>query len=239
MYGPDPGCSVWAIGGTRGFTFHLDRERPVLDTFGALACSGASGCPRGQWWTSACAGAASIRGQATLDAALHPHVGDADTLSVELSGSVVLPARARCTVTAPFTLPARSRQTSGTLTLGGAGTAIVYLNRNITADGWVLNRVDYNFDRALPEPWAAACENPVDPPIGPVYCPPFDIASGDTFVVSGTGDFWGQFDGGHYAYRQVTGDTTIMAHVRGQSSAARSQKPASCCGRARSRPRRT
>jgi hypothetical protein len=58
----------------------------------------------------------------------------------------------------------------------------------------------------------------VDPPIGPVYCPPFDVVSGETFVISGTGDFWGMFDGGHYAYRQVAGDTTIVAHVRGQSS---------------------
>ena len=118
--------------------------------------------------------------------------------------------RSHCPV--PFTTDA------ATLTLGGAGTATVYLNQNPTADGWVLARVDYNFDRALPEPWAAACENPVDPPIGPVYCPPFDVVSGDTFIVSGTGDFWGQFDGGHYVYRQVTGDTTVIAHVRGQSS---------------------
>ncbi len=219
MYGPNPGLLGLTIGGTRGFTFHLDRERPLLDTFGVLACSGASGCPSGTVVDLGVRWSGSIRGQATLDAALHPHVGDADTLSVDLSGSVVLPASGEVhSVTAPFTLSGTFTTDAATLTLGGAGTATVYLNRNPTADGWVLARVDYNFDRALPEPWAAACENPVDPPIGPVYCPPFDVVSGDTFVVSGTGDFWGQFDGGHYVYRQVTGDTTVIAHVRGQSS---------------------
>jgi len=219
MYGPNPGLLALTIGGTDGFTFHLDRDRPVLDTFGPLACSGGSGCPFGTSMDIGVRWATSIRGQATLEGTLHPHVGDADTLTVELSGSVVLPGSGDVhTLTAPFNLAGTFTTASGTWALAGVGTATIYLNSNITGDGWVVNRVDYNFDRALPEPWTAACENPVDPPIGPVYCPPFDVASGETFVISGTGDFWGQFDGGHYVYREVTGDTTIVAHVVGQSS---------------------
>src|SRR3954453_7807815 len=48
MYGPNPGLLALTIGGTDGFTFHLDRDRPVLDTFGPLACSGDSGRPFGE-----------------------------------------------------------------------------------------------------------------------------------------------------------------------------------------------
>jgi hypothetical protein len=47
MYGPNPGLLALTIGGTDGFTFHLDRDRPVRDTFGPLACSGNSECPFG------------------------------------------------------------------------------------------------------------------------------------------------------------------------------------------------
>jgi hypothetical protein len=219
MYGPNPGLLAMTLGGTHGFTFHLDRDRPALDTFGILPCSGESGCPSGVAVDLGVRWAGSIPGQATLDGTLHPHVGDVDTLSVELSGSVVLPDSGDVrTVTAPFALAGTFATASATLALGGGGTAIVYLTPNATRDGWILNRVDYSFDRALPDPWQSACENPVDPPVGPVYCPPFDVVSADSFVISGTGDFWGQFDGGHYAYREVTGDTTISARVRGQSS---------------------
>jgi hypothetical protein len=35
MYGPNPGLLALTIGGTDGFTLHLDRDRPVLDTFGS------------------------------------------------------------------------------------------------------------------------------------------------------------------------------------------------------------
>src|SRR3954462_11429995 len=153
MYAPNPVFAL-TVGGTRGFTFRLDRDRPVLDTFGPLACSGQSGCPYGAVVDLAVRWRSSIRGQATLDGALHPHVGDADTLAVELSGSVVLPEpREPREVTAPFTLSGTFSTGSAALSLGGAGTAIVYLSENPARDGWVINRVDYNFDRALPEPW--------------------------------------------------------------------------------------
>src|SRR5690349_20456752 len=91
MYGPNPGLLALTIGGTDGFTFHLDRDRPVLDTFGPLACSDSPRCPFGMSMDIGVHWATNIRGQATLEGTLHPRVGDADTLSVELSGSVVLP----------------------------------------------------------------------------------------------------------------------------------------------------
>jgi hypothetical protein len=226
------------IGGSRGFTFHglpsLSPDSPSQmlarpDVFGAALCGyTAQGCAPGavvdlgaQWIGR------SLIGHATLDGVLHPSVGEVDALSLNIAGTVTLPPRGvdPCAipeggcgfVAAPFTLSAVFSTDAEQVTLAGAGAAKVYLTSSADGNAWVIARIDYEFGRALPQPWRSRCPFG-DPPIGPAYCDTYATATDESFVVSGNRDFWGSYDGGHYISRRLDGDGEIVARVRAQSS---------------------
>ncbi len=58
----------------------------------------------------------------------------------------------------------------------------------------------------LPSPWEHQ-------DIGAVTVPCNASELKGTFILSGTLDIWGTSDGGHFAWRKLEGDGTMIAHV--------------------------
>ncbi len=226
------------LGGSRGFTFHglppfsSDSELQMLaqpDVFGAAMCDYTTqGCAPGtvvdlsaQWIGS------RLTGHATLDGAIRPRVGDIDVLSITLAGAVTLPPRdvdlcaipdGGCGfVTAPFNVSGIFSADAEQVGLSGNGAAKVYLSTGADGTSWVVARIDYELEPALPEPWISRCPFG-DPPVGPAYCDTHATVTDGSSVVSGNQDFWGSYDGGHYISRHLDGDGEIVARVRAQSS---------------------
>ncbi|MGE0449870.1 MAG: hypothetical protein AB7Q29_09845 [Vicinamibacterales bacterium] len=152
-----------------------------------------------------------VRGSATLDGVAYPALGgDAASVSVELSGSALLPPlAASAEVVAPFSLRGTFFRAEGAESLRGRGIAVIALVPNAGVPGrWQIEEVRYEIGGALPAPWVSA-------DIGSTGVPGSAVFDADRFAVSGAGaDIWGTTDSFHFAYR--AGANLISARVLSQ-----------------------